>query len=94
MVGLGETDEEVQQLLDDMKAGAIDIVSIGQYLRPSPEQAEVVRIYSTAEFEQLEKSVIARDFLAHEVGPFVRSSYMARDTLAKLNAELAKRKHG
>lgn len=94
MVGLGETDEEVQQLLDAMKAGAIDIVSIGQYLRPSPEQAEVVRIYSAAEFEQLEKSVIARDFLAHEVGPFVRSSYMARDTLAKLNAELAKRKHG
>jgi lipoic acid synthetase len=94
MVGLGETEAEVQQLLNDMKSASIDIVSIGQYLRPSAEQAEVVRIYTASEFEQLEQSVVARDFLAHEVGPFVRSSYMAKDTLAKLNAELAKREHG
>ncbi len=94
MVGLGESDAEVQQLLNDMKSASIDIVSIGQYLRPSADQAEVARIYSAAEFERLEESVIARDFLAHEVGPFVRSSYMAKDTLAKLNRELAKREHG
>lgn len=94
MVGLGESDAEVQQLLNDMKSASIDIVSIGQYLRPSADQAEVVRIYNAAEFEALEQSVIQRDFLAHEVGPFVRSSYMAKDTLAKLNRELAKREHG
>ncbi len=94
MLGLGESDDEVQRLLDDMKTGGIDIVSIGQYLRPSSEQAEVVRILDPHEFERLEESVRSREFLAWEVGPFVRSSYMARDTLAKLNAELKKRQSG
>lgn len=94
MLGLGEQQDEVENLLNDMKTGGIDIVSIGQYLRPSSEQAEVVRIYKPADFEQLEQSVRNRNFLAWEVGPFVRSSYMARDTLAKLNAELKKRQNG
>jgi lipoyl synthase len=94
MLGLGEQQDEVEILLNDMKTGGIDIVSIGQYLRPSPEQVEVVRIYKPADFEHLEQSVRSRNFLAWEVGPFVRSSYMARDTLAKLNAELKKRQNG
>lgn len=94
MVGLGETKEEIERLLDDMKAGQIDIISIGQYLRPSADQARVARIYTEEEFAQIEVCVKARNFLAYEVGSFVRSSYMARETLAKLNRERERRAHG
>ncbi|HNJ67060.1 MAG TPA: lipoyl synthase, partial [Turneriella sp.] len=69
MVGLGEERAEIEQLLDDMQTAGIDIVSIGQYLRPSADQAEVRKVYSDAEFAELEKSVRARGFLAWEVGP-------------------------
>ena len=94
MVGLGEEISEIQTLLDDMKAAAIDIVSIGQYLRPSHDQAPVVRNYSSDEFAQLTAEVERRGFLAAEVGPFVRSSYMAEATIAKVDAERLKRRHG
>jgi lipoyl synthase len=94
MLGLGETDEEVETLLDDMKSATIDIVSVGQYLRPSPDQAPVMKNYTMADFAALEKSVEARGFLASEIGPFVRSSYMAEGTLKKLNAERQRRSHG
>ncbi|MBN8219959.1 MAG: lipoyl synthase [Spirochaetes bacterium] len=94
MVGLGEEINEIQTLLDDMKAAAIDIVSIGQYLRPSHDQAPVVRNYSSDEFAQLTAEVGHRGFLAAEVGPFVRSSYMAEATIAKVDAERLKRRHG
>ncbi len=94
MVGLGETRAEIEQLLDDMQDAGIDIVSIGQYLRPSAQQAKVQKVYSDAEFAELEESVRARGFLAWEVGPFVRSSYMAHETLKKVNAEILLRRNG
>ena len=76
-----------------MKAAEIDIVSIGQYLQPSPDQATVIKKYSAEEFNLLEKAVDAQGFLAHEVGAYVRSSYMARETMAKLNTEKQRRNH-
>lgn len=94
MLGLGETDAEVATLLDDMKSAHIDIVSAGQYLRPSADQAAVMKNYTVAEFAALEEHVQAMGFLACEIGPFVRSSYMAEVTLNKLNAERQKRLHG
>jgi lipoic acid synthetase len=94
MVGLGEDRSEIEQLLDEMKDAGIDIVSIGQYLRPSAEQAEVQKVYDNTEFAELEESVRARGFLAWEVGPFVRSSYMAHETLKKVNAEILLRRNG
>lgn len=94
MVGLGETGEEIADLLTDMKAAQIDIVSIGQYLQPSAEQATVLKKYSADEFIALDAMVATRGFLAQEVGAFVRSSYMARETMAKLNAERQRRNHG
>jgi lipoyl synthase len=93
-VGLGEQFDEVLILLDDMKAAPIDVVSIGQYLKPSAEQTEVVKVYSNADFVLLEKEVSDRKFLAWEVGPFVRSSYMAEGTLAKVEAERKRRING
>jgi lipoyl synthase len=94
MVGLGEQFDEVLILLDDMKAAPIDVVSIGQYLKPSAEQTEVVKVYKNADFVLLEKEVSDRKFLAWEVGPFVRSSYMAEGTLAKVEAERKRRING
>lgn len=93
MVGLGETRAEIEKLLDDMRDAGVDIVSIGQYLRPSLEQAEVKKVYSEEEFHELEESVRQRGFLAWEVGPFVRSSYMAHETMKKVSAEIARRKN-
>jgi lipoic acid synthetase len=94
MVGLGESRSEIEQLLDDMLNAGIDIVSIGQYLRPSADQAPVAKVYSKAEFAELEDSVRSRGFLAWEVGPFVRSSYMAHETLKKVNSEILLRRNG
>jgi lipoyl synthase len=94
MVGLGESDDEISALLDDMRAAGIDVVSIGQYLRPSPEQAAVLKNYSEHEFEFWEREVMRRGFLACESGPFVRSSYMAHETMTKLKAEHRLRQHG
>lgn len=93
MVGLGETEAEIADLLSDMKAAQIDIVSIGQYLQPSVEQATVVKKYSANEFLALDAAVASHGFLAQEVGAFVRSSYMARETMAKLNSERQRRSH-
>lgn len=91
MVGLGESKIEIRQTLADMRAAGVDIASVGQYLRPSPEQAAVDYVYSDAEFEAIEAEVKALDFITHEVGPFVRSSYMAEASFKKLNAEFARR---
>lgn len=93
MVGLGETDGEIADLLADMKAALIDIVSIGQYLQPSAEQATVLKKYTAGEFAALDAAVATHGFLAQEVGAFVRSSYMARETMAKLNAERQRRNY-
>jgi lipoic acid synthetase len=77
MVGLGETFGEISAVLADLKAAGTDIVTIGQYLRPSGDQLPVARYYSPAEFAALEQEGI-RVGLGHvQSGPLVRSSYHA-----------------
>ena len=63
MVGLGETKEEVGQVMDDMRAADIDFLTVGQYLQPSPKHAPVDRFWTPEEFEQLEKTARAKGFL-------------------------------
>ncbi|MBS0619493.1 MAG: lipoyl synthase [Spirochaetes bacterium] len=94
MVGLGETREEVSALLKDMRDTQIEIVTVGQYMQPSHEQATVEKQYTSAEFADIENEVSALGFLACEVGPFVRSSYMAASTMAKISAEQMRRRNG
>jgi len=83
MVGLGETRDEVVAVLEDLKDSGCQAVTIGQYLRPTPQQAEVVRYWSPEEFADLEK---AGTDLGLEVfaGPFVRSSYRAEEAFLKV----------
>jgi lipoic acid synthetase len=85
MVGLGETFDETCAVLRDLADAGVDIVTIGQYLRPSGEQLPVARFYSPEEFAAL-KQQGERSGIRHvESGPLVRSSYHAHEQTQNLN---------
>jgi len=77
MVGLGETADELLQVFADMRRHRIDVLTVGQYLRPSRRHAEVVRYYRPEEFGELREQAAAMGFAHVEAGPLVRSSYHA-----------------
>jgi lipoyl synthase len=87
MLGLGETHEEIVATLRDLKEREIDIVTIGQYLRPTPDHLPIERYYTPAEFREYAR--IGKEMgLRHvESGPLVRSSYHAWDQLQAAEAE-------
>lgn len=80
MVGLGETDDEVRQIMHDMRMHDIDIVTIGQYLQPSSYHIPVDRFCHPDQFEQYKLWAKELGFRAYSIGPMVRSSYHAQDT--------------
>lgn len=82
MLGLGETAEEIAQTLADMRAALVDIVTIGQYLRPSAKHLAVERFYSPEEFAHWRDAGMALGFRHVESGPLVRSSYHAHEHAA------------
>ena len=86
MVGLGETKEEIAQVMDDMRAADIDFITIGQYLQPTPKHAPVEHFWTPEEFQGLEKMARAKGFLMVSATPLTRSSYHAGDDFAKLRA--------
>jgi lipoic acid synthetase len=77
MVGLGEEREEVEETVRAIRSSDTDILTVGQYLRPSPRHLPVVRYYSPAEFDELRAFALALGFAHVESGPLVRSSYRA-----------------
>jgi lipoic acid synthetase len=78
MVGIGERDDEVLDLMDDVqRASGADILTIGQYLQPTPNHLPVHRFVEPAVFEQYREQGLARGFKVVESGPMVRSSYHA-----------------
>lgn len=79
MVGLGEEMNEVKQLLTDLRAHDVEIVTIGQYLRPSLKHHPLVRFWTPAEFAELKECGLALGFSHVESGPLVRSSYHAHE---------------
>jgi lipoic acid synthetase len=83
MVGLGETHDEIVEVLSDLRDAGCQMVTIGQYLRPTPKQVEVARYWSPEEFAELEAAGTA---LGLEIfaGPFVRSSYRAEEAFLKV----------
>ncbi|HHY92488.1 MAG TPA: lipoyl synthase [Firmicutes bacterium] len=89
MLGLGETEGEVRQVLTDLKAAGCDIVTIGQYLQPSPQHLPIVRYVPPEEFARWEKEAYAAGFAFVAAGPFVRSSYRAAEAVAALKARFA-----
>lgn len=92
MVGLGETKEELVETMLDLKAVGVNILTFGQYLRPTMAHLEVQRYLELSEFEHLKKIAydIGFDFVAS--GPMVRSSYKAADYLDFLNGKLGEDK--
>ena len=77
MAGLGETDEELLAVFADLRAAGCDILTVGQYLRPTKEHLPVRRFVTPEEFASLRKSALAMGFHHVEAGPLVRSSYHA-----------------
>ncbi len=78
MVGLGETLEEVLAVMRDLRSSGVDILTIGQYLRPSPRHLPVIRFVPPEEFAELARAGRQMGFRHVESGPLVRSSYHAR----------------
>jgi len=79
MMGLGETHEEVVAVLHDLRGVGVDILTIGQYLRPSEGHLEMVRYYHPEEFAELKRLALDLGFGHVESGPLVRSSYHAHE---------------
>jgi lipoic acid synthetase len=84
MVGLGETTEEVLDVMRDLRRLEVDILTVGQYLQPSRHHAPIARYYTPAEFASLRERGIEMGFRWVESGPLVRSSYRAQDQLRAL----------
>jgi len=86
MVGLGEKNEEVWQVMDDMRAAGIDFITIGQYLQPTPKHAPVSRFVHPDEFKDFEHMAYAKGFLMVSASPLTRSSHHAGEDFEKLKA--------
>lgn len=79
MVGLGEEHDELMQVFHDLRDVGVSILTIGQYLRPSPEHALMTRYYHPDEFRALKRAALDLGFVHVEAGPLVRSSYHAHE---------------
>ena len=79
MVGLGERVDEIVEVLDDLRRVGVSILTIGQYLRPSPKHAPMSRYYHPGEFAELKRIALSKGFVHVESGPLVRSSYHAHE---------------
>ncbi len=86
MLGLGETGEQLREALAALAATGCDILTLGQYLRPSRDHLPVKRLYTPQEFAELRREALALGFGHVEAGPLVRSSYHARDQAAGVAA--------
>jgi lipoic acid synthetase len=86
MVGLGETREELHETFADLRAVDCDILTLGQYLRPSPAHLPVSRYYHPDEFAEMRQEALALGFRHVESGPLVRSSYHARSQVPDAEA--------
>ena len=86
MVGLGEDDSEVGQLMDDLRSADVDFMTIGQYLQPTPKHAEVHRFVTPEQFETYATQGQSKGFLMMSSTPLTRSSYHADSDFASLRA--------
>ncbi len=89
MVGLGETEDEVLGVMDDLRASEVDFLTIGQYLQPTPKHLTVERFVTPEEFKAYEAQAYARGFLMVSATPLTRSSYHAGEDFTRLRAARA-----
>ena len=84
MVGLGESKDEILQLMDDLRSAEVDFLTIGQYLQPSVKHHPLNRYYHPDEFKELELLAKSKGFLLVSSSPLTRASYHADDDFSKL----------
>jgi lipoic acid synthetase len=89
MLGLGESDEEILQCMDDLRAARVDILTLGQYLQPTVNHYPIDRYVTPEQFEQYRLQGLEKGFLEVVSGVFVRSSYRAEQVLLKNNVGLS-----
>ena len=89
MLGLGERDSEIMKTMDDLREAGVDILTLGQYLRPTPHHLAVERYVTPDEFAAYRTEGLERGFVEVVAGPMVRSSYRAEQVLQKNNVGLA-----
>jgi len=89
MVGLGETREQVMQVMDDMRSANIDFITIGQYLQPTRKHAPIDRFVTPEEFKSYETLAYSKGFLMVSSSPLTRSSHHAGEDFARLRASRA-----
>ena len=86
MVGLGETRNEILQVMDDLRSANVDFLTIGQYLQPTLKHHPVIRYVEPSEFEALKSIAYAKGFLMVSSSPFTRSSHHAGEDFERLRA--------
>jgi lipoyl synthase len=86
MVGLGESREEIMQVMDDLRAAGVDFLTIGQYLQPTRKHAALQRFWTPDEFRALEATARAKGFLMVSASPLTRSSYHADSDFVEMRA--------
>lgn len=91
MLGLGETDAEIDAAMQDIRAVGVDILTLGQYLRPTANHLPIERWVTPEQFEQYREAALSKGFLECVSGPLVRSSYRAERALERNNAGLLRR---
>jgi len=89
MLGLGERDNEILQTMHDLRRANVDVLTLGQYLRPTPNHLPVERYVSPGEFDAYRREGLEAGFLEVVAGPMVRSSYRAEQVLQKNNVGIA-----
>ena len=93
MVGLGETKEEIYQVMDDLRAANVDFITIGQYLPPSPKHAKLERFVTPKEFDEYKQMAIAKGLLMVASPPLTRSSYHASEDFKIMQDNRASKNH-
>ena len=88
MVGLGETDEEITEALQMLRDAKVDLVTIGQYLAPSPKHLAVDRFPEPSRYDEWSLQIEEMGFLGWACGPLVRSSYRAGELLSRASVRL------
>ncbi|HUX72938.1 MAG TPA: lipoyl synthase [Steroidobacteraceae bacterium] len=94
MLGLGETDAEILETMRALRSAAVDILTLGQYLRPTPQHLDVRRYVTPQQFDEYRAWALELGFVECVSGPLVRSSYRAERALARNNAGLDNRRLG
>jgi lipoic acid synthetase len=90
MLGLGETEEEIIEAIDDLRAASVDILTFGQYLQPTAHHYPIARWVTPDEFEKYREWGLEKGFMEVVSGVFVRSSYRAEQVLQKNNVGLSR----